>query len=152
MKIDAFCHLLPAAYAERLFAITDSAVARNIQKRVSGVPALVDLDERFRGMDEFGSDYRQIINTAAPPLDDLGPRQRTAELARIANDGMAQLVADHPDRFAGFCAAVALDDVEHHPRAVADVEPVRAVRLAHRVAAGSTLKRAYIPPPKCPGM
>jgi predicted TIM-barrel fold metal-dependent hydrolase len=119
MKIDAFCHLLPAAYAERLFAIADSPVARNIQKRVSGVPALVDLDERFRIMDQFGSDYRQIINTAAPPLEDLGPATRTAELARIANDEMAALVADHPDRFEGFCAAVALDDVDN---AIAETE------------------------------
>lgn len=119
MKIDAFCHLLPPAYAKRLFAIDDSQVARNIQKRVSGVPALIDLDVRFRGMDEFGPNYRQIINTAAPPLEDLGPAKRTAELARIANDGMAEIVADHPDRFAGFCAAVSLDDVD---AAIAEAE------------------------------
>lgn len=112
MKIDAFCHLLPSEYAERLFAIDDSPVARNIQKRVAGVPALTDMDLRFRFMDEFGPNYRQIINTAAPPLEDLGPARRTRELARIANDGMAQLVADHPDRFAGFSAAVSLDDVD----------------------------------------
>jgi len=112
MKIDAFCHLLPSAYAERLFAIDDSPVARNIQKRVSGIPALLDMDERFRIMDEFGPDYRQIINSAAPPLDDLGPAARGTELARIANDGMAELVADNPERFEGFCAAVALDDVD----------------------------------------
>jgi aminocarboxymuconate-semialdehyde decarboxylase len=119
MKIDAFCHLLPKAYAERLFAIDDSPEARNIQKRVSGVPALVDMDTRFRFMDEFGEDYRQIVNTAAPPLEDLGPAARTTELARVANDGMAELVADHPDRFAGFCAAVSLDDVD---AAIAEAE------------------------------
>lgn len=119
MTIDAFCHLLPAAYAERLFAIDDSPVARNIQKRVSGVPALVDMDLRFAAMDEFGSDYRQIVNTAAPPLEDLGPVDRTTELARIANDGMAELVRAHPDRFAGFCAAVSLDDVD---AAIAEAE------------------------------
>ena len=119
MKIDAFCHLLPPAYAERLFAIDDSPVARNIQTRVSGIPALVDMDVRRRAMDEFGPDYRQIINTAAPPLEDLGPAERTVELARIANDGMAELVRDHPDRFAGFCAAVSLDDVD---TAIAEAE------------------------------
>ena len=70
-------------------------------------------------MDEFGSDYRQIINTAAPPLEDLGPVERTLELARIANDGMAEIVENHPDRFAGFCAAVALDDVD---TAIAEAE------------------------------
>lgn len=119
MKIDAFCHLLPAEYAKRLFAIDDSPVARNIQKRVSGVPALVDMDERFRIMDEFGPDYRQIVNSAAPPLEDLGPTARTVELARIANDGMAELTRDNPDRFAGFCAAVSLSDVD---AAIAEAE------------------------------
>lgn len=118
-KTDAFCHLLPKAYADRLFAIDDRPEARNIQKRVSGVPALVDMDVRFRFMDEFGPDYRQIINTAAPPLDDLGPAARAQELARVANDGMAELVRDHPDRFAGFCAAVSLADVD---AAIAEAE------------------------------
>ncbi|QCU77569.1 amidohydrolase [Citricoccus sp. SGAir0253] len=112
MKIDAFNHVLPPAYAQRLFAIDDSPVARNVQKRVAGVPALVDMDVRLRIMDEFGPDYRQIINTAAPPLEDLGPRDRTTELARIANEGMAEIVAAHPDRFAGFVAAVSLADVD----------------------------------------
>jgi predicted TIM-barrel fold metal-dependent hydrolase len=112
MKIDAFCHLLPRAYADRLLAIDDSPVMRNIQKRVSNIPALVDMDVRFKFMDEFGPDYRQIINCAAPPLEDAGPTARTIELARIANDGMAELVQKHPDRFAGFCAAVSLTDVD----------------------------------------
>ncbi len=119
MKIDAFCHLLPKEYADRLFAIDDSPVARNIQKRVSGIPALVDMDVRFGFMDVFGPFARQTINTAAPPGEYLGRAMRTTELARIANDGMAELVRDHPDRFAGFCAAVSLDDVD---AAIAEAE------------------------------
>lgn len=112
VKIDSFCHVLPPRYAEALFAIDDSPAARNLQTRLSGIPALVDMDVRFRGMDEFGPDYRQIINIAAPPIEDLGPPQRTREMARIANDGLAEMVANNPDRFAGFCAAVSLDDVD----------------------------------------
>ena len=34
------------------------------------------------------------------------------EFARIGNEGLAELVRDHPDRFAGFCACVALNDVD----------------------------------------
>lgn len=111
-KLDAFCHVLPPEYARRLFAIDDSPGLRNLQKRVGNIPALVDMDVRFRQMDEFGPGYRQIINTTAPPLEDLGQPDRTAEMARIANDGLAQMVADNPDRFAGFSAAVSLDDVD----------------------------------------
>lgn len=111
MKIDSFCHILPPGYAERFFAIDDSPALKNLQNRTRGIPSLVDLDLRFRQMDEFG-DYRQIINVAAPPLEDLGSPALNAEMARIANESLAALVAAHPDRFAGFCAAVSLDDVD----------------------------------------
>lgn len=110
-KIDAFCHVLPAEYASRLFAVSDVPGLRNIQTRVAGVPSLTDMDLRFTQMDEFG-DYRQIINAAAPPLEEFRNPQLAAELSRVANDGLAELVRKHPDRFAGFCAAVSLDDVD----------------------------------------
>ncbi|GAB3272520.1 amidohydrolase family protein [Arthrobacter pigmenti] len=118
MKIDSFCHIIPMAYAERFFAIDDSPAVRNMQKRTGGIPALTDIDVRFRQMDEFG-DYKQIINLTAPAVEDLGEPGRNAEMARIANEGLAQLVQDHPDRFAGFCAAVSLDDVD---RALEEVD------------------------------
>ena len=118
MKIDAFNHLLPPAYAKRFFAIDDAPELRNLQTRTRAIPALTDMDVRFRQMDEFG-DYRQIINVAAPPLEDFGPVERCSEMARIGNEGLAELVRDHPDRFAGFCAAVALNDVD---RAIEEID------------------------------
>lgn len=118
MKIDSFCHVLPGEYARRFFALDDAPALRNLQNRTRNIPSLVDLDVRFRQMDEFG-DYKQIINVAAPPLEDFGDPARCAEFARIGNDGLAGLVRDHPDRFAGFCAAVALNDVD---RALEEVD------------------------------
>lgn len=118
MKIDSFCHILPPAYAERFFAIDDSPALRNLQQRTRHIPALFDLDVRFRQMEEFG-EYKQVVNVAAPPLEDMGSTAFNAEMARLANDSLAQLVSDHPDRFAGFCAAVSLDDPQ---RAVEEVE------------------------------
>lgn len=111
MKIDSFCHILPAEYARRLFALHDAPAAVNIQKRVAGIPSLVDLDLRFAQMDEFG-DYRQIITLAAPPLEDLGGPAVSSELARIGNEGLAGLVERHPDRFAGFTACLPMNDPE----------------------------------------
>jgi predicted TIM-barrel fold metal-dependent hydrolase len=109
MKIDAFCHVLPRAYAERMFALDDVPAIANLRKRTMGVPSLVDLDVRFSQMDEFG-DYRQIINIASPPVEDVGGPGRSRELARIGNDGLAEMVRKHPDRFAGFMACVPLND------------------------------------------
>jgi uncharacterized protein len=115
MKIDAFCHIMPRPYYERFFQLDMAGGARgpaaNLRKRVSNIPALVDLDVRFSQMDEFG-DYRQIINIAAPPVEDLGSPAISKEMARIGNESMAELVRDHPDRFAGFTACVPMDDPE----------------------------------------
>ena len=108
-KIDAFCHIMPGAYFDRFFELEASTHAANLRKRVSNIPALVDMDVRFRQMDEFG-DYRQIINIAAPPVEDLGSPAVSREMSRIGNDAMAALVRDHPDRFAGFTACVPMDD------------------------------------------
>lgn len=110
MRIDAFSHILPRAYADRMFPL-DAPAAANLQKRTSGIPALMDLDVRFAYMDEF-EDYRQIINLAAPPVEDVGGPQRSRELAHIGNEGLAELVQKHPDRFAGFAASVPLNNVD----------------------------------------
>jgi uncharacterized protein len=113
MKIDAFCHIMPRPYYERFFQLDmtggDQGHAANLRKRVSNIPALVDLDVRFSQMDEFG-DYRQIINIAAPPVEYLGSPAISKEMSRIGNESMAELVRDHPDRFAGFTACVPMDD------------------------------------------
>lgn len=111
MKLDAFCHILPRSYAERLFALDGVPAVANLRKRTMGIPALVDLDTRFAQMDEFG-DYRQIINLAAPPVEDVGDPARSREFARVGNEGLAELVQKYPDRFAGFAASVPLNDIE----------------------------------------
>lgn len=111
MKIDAFCHVLPRPYFERVEAISDAPAMVNIRRRIEGIPSLVDLDLRFRHMDEFG-DYRQIVSLPAPPPEDLGPPEVSRELARMANEGLAELVERHPDRFAAFVAAVPMNDID----------------------------------------
>ena len=109
---------MPRPYFDRFFALETTSAAANIRRRVSKIPCLVDMDVRFRQMDEFG-DYRQVINIAAPPVEDLGSPAVSREMSRIGNEAMADLVSRHPDRFAGFMACVPMDDVE---AAIAEVE------------------------------
>lgn len=111
MKIDSFCHILPKDYADRLFALDDVPAVANLRKRTMGIPSLVDLDVRFSQMDEFG-EYRQIINVAAPPVEDVGDPTTAATFARIGNEGLAEMTRKYPDRFAGFTACVSLSDVD----------------------------------------
>ena len=112
MKIDVFCHLMPRPYAERLDSHGATAASANLRMRSSGVPAMVDLDLRFRQMDEFGPDYRQVVSLPAPAPEDLGPPGVAADFARLGNEGLAELVLRHPERFAGFVAGLPMNDVD----------------------------------------
>jgi uncharacterized protein len=114
-KIDAFAHILPPSYARRLESIT---AGPDVSRRILGYrpwiredPALVDLDARWRVMDPIG-DYVQVLTLAVPPVDELGGPQAALDLARCANDELADLVGRHPDRFAGFAAALPMSDPE----------------------------------------
>ena len=106
MKIDAFNHLFPKPYFDRMLAL--GANWKDMARRVRVIPCIVDLEARFRIMDEFGSDYRQIVSLAAPPIEDFGPD--AADMAKLANDSFAALCAKHPDRFFGFVAGLPMND------------------------------------------
>jgi uncharacterized protein len=110
MKVDAFCHVLPKPYFDRLQHIA-SARAANLLKRTAPIRTLWDMDERLRVIEPF-EDYAQIISLAAPPLEALGEPAESAELARLANDAQAELVRERPDHFVGFVAGVPLNDVD----------------------------------------
>jgi predicted TIM-barrel fold metal-dependent hydrolase len=109
--IDAFNHFFPKALWDRMLA--SEGAARDIGSRMRGIPAIYDLDERFRVMDGFSQhDYSQILSLGMPPLEALGTPEQSLELARLGNDGMAELVRDHPDRFAGFVASLPMNGPE----------------------------------------
>jgi len=109
MKIDIFPHIFPKPFYERMMQSTTGAGF--MQKRVRGIPVLVDLDLRFRFMDQF-PEYVQVLTLAAPPMEAIGDPKSSPELARIANDGMAELVAKHPDRFPAFVASLPMNNMD----------------------------------------
>ena len=119
MKIDIFCHLFPKSFYDRMLTISDRGAS--MQKRVREIPAIVDLDLRFRQMDRFG-DYVQVISLPAPPIEAMGDAKKSPELAQLGNDGLAETVAKYPDRFPGFIAGLPMNNpaaaVEEIERAV----------------------------------
>lgn len=110
MKIDAFTHIFPKAYWERMLRVLPDG--RDMHKRVRAIPSIVELDARFRIMDQFGDDYRQVLTLGSPPIEIFGETKVTKEMAKIANDGMAELVARYPDRFVGFAASLPMNDAD----------------------------------------
>jgi aminocarboxymuconate-semialdehyde decarboxylase len=118
-KIDIFTHIYPPPFYELLMRVNPTF--KDVGKRSRGVPMLYDLDERFRVMDRF-DDYQQVLSLPTPPLEVMADVAQATELARVANDSMADLVRRHPDRFAGFVASLPFNDpdaaVEETKRAI----------------------------------
>lgn len=105
-KIDIFNHIFPEGFYDLMMKVAPGH--KDMGKRVRGVPMLTDLEERFRIMDRF-EDYQQVLSLASPPLEALGGPEVTNELAQAANDGMAELVSKHPERFPGFIASLPMN-------------------------------------------
>jgi len=107
MKIDVFPHIMPRRYFDRMLAVAPPGMA--LQKRMSGIPVLIDLDERLRIMDRYEG-YAQVLTLANPPLEIVGGPDVTPDLARLANDGMAEIVDRLPDRFPAFVASLPMNN------------------------------------------
>jgi predicted TIM-barrel fold metal-dependent hydrolase len=107
MKIDAFPHILPRKYFDRMLEVAPAGLA--LQKRMSGIPVLVDVDLRLRMMDRHEG-YVQILTLANPPIEVVAGPAASPDLARLANDEMAALVTRLPERFPGFVASLPMND------------------------------------------
>jgi uncharacterized protein len=107
--IDIYTHIFPDRFFQEMNKV--SPQVENLGKRLRTITKLFDLDERFREMDAFG-DYRQVISLPNPPIEEIAKGKVGLDLARIANDTMAELCARHPERFPTFAAAVSLTDVD----------------------------------------
>src|SRR5262249_60676954 len=132
MKIDVFPRILPKKYFDRLLAVASPGLA--LQKRMSGIPVLVDLELRLTMMDRWDG-YVQVLTLANPPIEVVAPAAASPDLARLANDEMAAIVARHPDRFPGFVASLPMNNI-HPPlrppeRALAPLRPTRVPVLPH---------------------
>lgn len=104
--IDAFNHFFPPELWNRLLEIDKTG--KDIVKRMRGIPAIYDVDVRLKVIEQFDN-YSQIISLGMPPLEAIGEPSLAVELARIANDGMAELVSRYRHHFAGFLAALPMN-------------------------------------------
>jgi aminocarboxymuconate-semialdehyde decarboxylase len=107
VKIDIFNHFYPRRFYDA--HINVGASFKDMGKRVQALQTIVDLDARFRAMDEFG-DLRQVITLPQPPVESLAGPDKTPEMAKVVNDGFAELVAKHGDRFIAFGACLPMNN------------------------------------------
>ncbi len=122
--MDAKVVALEEHYFDREVAshFTERGMGAALQERLFDLGAL-----RLREMDEAGIDL-QVLSHGAPSLQRLSA-EVAIPLARKANDRLHQVIAGHPDRFAGF-AQLPTDD----PRAAADELERAVTRLGFKGA------------------
>jgi aminocarboxymuconate-semialdehyde decarboxylase len=107
--IDVFNHFFPKRIYELL--LESPAGQKDLGKRMRGIPALYDIDERLRVVDSF-PDYTQIICLGMPAIDRLTGPEHSPEWARLGNDGLAEMCAKYPDRFVGYAASLPMNAPE----------------------------------------
>src|ERR1043166_9919725 len=111
-KLDIFPHIFPQAYFERMMKIAEGnpGLAAAI-KRWMHIPVLWDLERRVKMMRRWPG-YQQVLTLSMPAVEFLGTPQETPELARLANDGMAEIVGRYPELFPCFVASLPMNNVQ----------------------------------------
>jgi len=111
LKLDIFPHIFPQAFFERMKGIAERNPALGAQlKRWLHIPVLWDLDKRIKMMRRF-PEYKQILTLSLPAIEFLGNENETPERARLANDGMHEIVQKHKELFPAFVASLPLNNV-----------------------------------------
>jgi len=107
LKIDAYTHIVPPKYLEAIRKVAPQMVERQIMP----TPPLYDLDARFRVMDKY-EPLRQVLTLGRIPVEHMTGPEKAAELARLADDEMAELVTKYRDRFCGALATLAMTNMD----------------------------------------
>ena len=107
MKIDVFSHIMTEKYLS-VYRKKVPAIDNEIEVYTRPV---VDLQMRVGLMDRF-PDVLQILTVAKVPLEKfVGPKD-AVELARIANDELAELLVKYPNKFFGAAACLPMNDID----------------------------------------
>ena len=110
-RLDIFPHIFPQEFFERMKQIAgrNPSLAAAL-KRWMHIPVLWDLDKRIKMMKRWPG-YQQVLTLSMPAIEFLGTPEETPALARLANDGMADIVKTYPDLFPAFAASLPMNNV-----------------------------------------
>lgn len=106
-KIDLFCHILPPKYNEVF--VKRARRGFNYEANTSR-PQLANVDLRLKTLDKFEG-LKQVLTLGAPGVESAFPDD-AVDMARMANDGMAEIVNKYPDRIVAAIASLPLNNVD----------------------------------------
>lgn len=123
MKIDIFTHVIPQKYKDALYNFVSSKF--NLQTVIETLPTLYDMEHRFRLMDKFDG-LMHVLTLSSPAVEEFADSEKSVDFARMANDGMAELLLKYPDRFAAAVACLPMNNMdaalEEADRAIKDLK------------------------------
>jgi predicted TIM-barrel fold metal-dependent hydrolase len=132
MKIDIYAHILTEKYLQA-YAKNAPQILEHVEAKSK---AVTDINMRLRLMDRY-PDVSQILSIANPPLDCYIKPKQAAELAKTANDELAEVILKYPDKFLGAVACIpvnnvpaALDEID---RAIIQMVGFRGIQIGTRV-------------------
>ena len=108
LKIDAYAHISPPKYT----AVLKKSYPSFYDQILGRTPPLFDMDERFRIMDKFEQLIQVLTVGPVPPLEDFADSTQSVELAKLANDEMAELVLKYRDRFVAAIALLPMNNLD----------------------------------------
>ena len=106
--LDVFTHFMPKPFLERL---GDLIPGHPVLAAFPRIETLWSLDARRRLLDETDG-LQQVLSLANPPIELLAPPDKSPDVARFANDGLAEVCGRHPDRFPAFIASLPMNNVD----------------------------------------
>jgi uncharacterized protein len=106
--LDIFTHFMPKPFLDRLGELIPGHPVLAAFPRLK---TLWDVDARLTLLDEFDG-LQQVLSLANPPLELVAPPDKSPEVARMANDELAEICRKHPDRFPAFIASLPMNNVE----------------------------------------
>ncbi|MGH7090903.1 MAG: amidohydrolase family protein, partial [Stellaceae bacterium] len=106
-RIDIFNHVMPLAYLE---ALKRHSRDPGIVQRMTGLRMLWDIEARVRMIEQW-PEVKQVLTLAVPSPEMLGGPELSPELARLANDGMAEMCRTWPHKLPTFAASLPMNHV-----------------------------------------
>ena len=106
--LDIFNHFMPKPYLDRLGELIPGHPVLAAFPRIK---TLWDVEARLALLDAFDG-LQQVLSLANPPIELIAPRDRTPQIARMANDALAEICDKHRDRFPAFIASLPMNNVE----------------------------------------
>ena len=106
--IDIFCHWAPETFCRRAMKLCREPLP--MLERALAMPVITDPTARLELMSPFDG-YSQIPCLVSPPIEMICSGPDAADLARVANDGMAAMCFEEPGIFPAFVASLPLGDI-----------------------------------------